>query len=126
MFAELIKDLEDTSYPRYILYTTLGSNVVFADPPQDGRLPLLREVWKVVTKFSDPKVNCVCVCVCVCVSACVHVYIFPDEYLYCSLLSHNYSLLNVQIYFLFSNSTSCLSRSIFPVQKFGLSMCPST
>lgn len=58
-FAELIRDL-DTPYPRHELYTSLGSIVVFADPPQDARLPLLREVWKAVTKFSEPKEYIAC------------------------------------------------------------------
>lgn len=43
-FARMIRDLEDTGFPRYLLYRSLGLCMVVADPPEDQRLVLLNEV----------------------------------------------------------------------------------
>lgn len=44
-FARMIRELEDTGFPRHLLYRSLGLCVVVADPPEDQRLVLLNEVW---------------------------------------------------------------------------------
>jgi hypothetical protein len=54
MFAEMVKDCEDTGLPKYKLYVSLGNCVVAADPPQKERLQLLNAVWKTVSKLVDP------------------------------------------------------------------------
>lgn len=40
---------------QYQLYTALGVNLVLSAPPKDQQLSILNEVWKVVTKLTDPK-----------------------------------------------------------------------
>ncbi|XP_041364483.1 VPS35 endosomal protein-sorting factor-like isoform X2 [Gigantopelta aegis] len=54
MFTEMIKDCEDTGFPKHLLYRTLGICVVMADPPEDQRLAVLNEVWKAVVKLKNP------------------------------------------------------------------------
>ena len=43
-FARMIRELEDTGFPRHLLYRSLGMCLVVADPPEDQRLVLLHEV----------------------------------------------------------------------------------
>ena len=42
---------------QHLLYRSLGLCVAMADPPEDQRLNLLNEVWKVVTKLKNPAVG---------------------------------------------------------------------
>jgi hypothetical protein len=42
--ARMIRDMEDTGFPRHLLYRSLGLCVVVADSPEDQRLVLLNEV----------------------------------------------------------------------------------
>lgn len=37
------------------MYAALGVNLVLAAPPKEEQLSILNEVWKVVSKFTDPK-----------------------------------------------------------------------
>ncbi|XP_062508525.1 VPS35 endosomal protein-sorting factor-like [Corticium candelabrum] len=53
-FCELIKECEETGFPKCELYKALGMNVVLSDPPADCRLTLLNDVWKTVTKLKNP------------------------------------------------------------------------
>lgn len=40
-----------------MLHRSLGLCLVMADPPEDQRLPVLNEVWKVVMKLKHPAVS---------------------------------------------------------------------
>ncbi|XP_064600257.1 VPS35 endosomal protein-sorting factor-like [Liolophura sinensis] len=53
-FTELIKECEETGFPKHLLYRTLGLCLVMADPPSDQRLGVLNDVWKVVMKLKQP------------------------------------------------------------------------
>ncbi|XP_067673421.1 VPS35 endosomal protein-sorting factor-like [Haliotis asinina] len=54
MFIEMIKECEDTGFPKDQLYKTLGLCLVVADPPPEQRLTVLNEVWKAVVKLKNP------------------------------------------------------------------------
>jgi len=45
---------ELTTVPKSSLYLALGRALVHHAPPQAQRLPILNDVWKVVTKITDP------------------------------------------------------------------------
>lgn len=51
----LIREADDESFPKYKLYSTLGVNLVMCSPPKEQQLPILNEVWKVVTKLENPE-----------------------------------------------------------------------
>ncbi|KAL6057485.1 Trafficking protein particle complex subunit 6B [Balamuthia mandrillaris] len=53
--AQLIKESDGETYPKFKLYNALGTCVNLAPPKEEDRLALLKEVWKVVTKIKDPK-----------------------------------------------------------------------
>jgi len=53
-FAALIREANDTYFPKYKLYRTLGENLVLCAPPESLRRKILNEIWSVVTKFEDP------------------------------------------------------------------------
>ncbi|XP_057310899.1 VPS35 endosomal protein-sorting factor-like [Hydractinia symbiolongicarpus] len=53
-FSNLIKDTEDSGFPKYLLYRSLGTSLAMEDPPDDIKLTILNEVWKVVTKLKEP------------------------------------------------------------------------
>ncbi|XP_033107964.1 VPS35 endosomal protein sorting factor-like [Anneissia japonica] len=59
-FTELIKECEEAGFPKHHLYCSLGTNLVLADPPEDQRLTVLNEVWKVVMKIKIPKAYISC------------------------------------------------------------------
>lgn len=51
----LIKECEENSaLPKSRLYLALGQALAVSAPPKSQRLPLLNDVWKVVTKIQDP------------------------------------------------------------------------
>jgi hypothetical protein len=52
--TSLIKESDDESFSKYTLYSTLGVNLVMCSPPKEQQLPILNEVWKVVTKHDKP------------------------------------------------------------------------
>eukprot|EP01088_Endostelium_zonatum_P002802 TRINITY_DN1359_c0_g1_i2.p1 TRINITY_DN1359_c0_g1~~TRINITY_DN1359_c0_g1_i2.p1 ORF type:complete len:942 (+),score=217.40 TRINITY_DN1359_c0_g1_i2:79-2904(+) len=54
-FAKLVRESEGDTFPKYKLYTTFGTDLVLCAPQKDDVLKLLNEVWKVVTKFTEPK-----------------------------------------------------------------------
>lgn len=53
-FANMIRDCEDVGFPKHLMYRSLGTCVVAANPPEDQRLALLNDVWKAVTKLTSP------------------------------------------------------------------------
>ncbi|KAK2169423.1 hypothetical protein LSH36_10g11082 [Paralvinella palmiformis] len=52
-FTAMIKDCEDTGFPKHVLYKSLGMCFVLADPPDEDKLQLLNDVWKVVIKLKN-------------------------------------------------------------------------
>ncbi|CAK8684337.1 unnamed protein product [Clavelina lepadiformis] len=54
-FCSIFNGSQDTLFPKYVVYQTLGEKVVKADPPEAERLPLLNEVWKVLVKIRNPE-----------------------------------------------------------------------
>ncbi|XP_041062285.1 VPS35 endosomal protein-sorting factor-like isoform X2 [Carcharodon carcharias] len=59
-FIGMIKDCEESGFPKHLLFQSLGLNLVLADPPENDRLQILNEAWKVITKLKNPQdyVNC--------------------------------------------------------------------
>eukprot|EP01083_Nonionella_stella_P088410 246397_1 len=53
--AQLIRQAEESSTPKALLYRAFGRAVVEAPPSQEMCLPILNEVWKVVKKLTDPE-----------------------------------------------------------------------
>ncbi|XP_064636614.1 VPS35 endosomal protein-sorting factor-like [Lineus longissimus] len=53
-FTAQIKECEETGFPKHLLHRTLGLCLVMADPPEDQRLAVLNEVWKVIMKLKNP------------------------------------------------------------------------
>ena len=42
---------------QYLLYRSLGTCLVMADPPDDQKLNVLNDVWKIVVKLKHPRVR---------------------------------------------------------------------
>ncbi|ELT89239.1 hypothetical protein CAPTEDRAFT_99699, partial [Capitella teleta] len=59
-FNQIIRDSGDTIFPLHVLYRSLGSCVALSEPPNEHRLPLLNDVWKVVTKLKNPNEYIMC------------------------------------------------------------------
>ncbi|XP_072337992.1 LOW QUALITY PROTEIN: VPS35 endosomal protein-sorting factor-like [Scyliorhinus torazame] len=59
-FIGMIKDCEESGFPKHLLFQSLGLNLILADPPENDRLQILNEAWKVLTKLkiSQDYVNC--------------------------------------------------------------------
>jgi len=59
-FNDLVKESEESGFPKYLLYKTLGTCLTMEDPPEESKLTLLNEVWKVVMKLKNPTeyINC--------------------------------------------------------------------
>ncbi|XP_070579924.1 VPS35 endosomal protein-sorting factor-like [Ptychodera flava] len=53
-FLEMIKECEESGFPKHNLYRSLGINLVLANPPENQRLAVLNDVWKVVMKLKNP------------------------------------------------------------------------
>lgn len=53
-FVDMIKNCEESGFPKHMLYRTLGSCLVLADPHSEQRLPILNEVWKSIMKLKNP------------------------------------------------------------------------
>ncbi|KAG1676021.1 UPF0505 protein C16orf62 [Nymphon striatum] len=54
LFVSLMKESDESGFPRHILFRTLGLCLVVADPIEEEKLQILNEVWKVVTKLKNP------------------------------------------------------------------------
>ncbi|XP_052791278.1 VPS35 endosomal protein-sorting factor-like [Mya arenaria] len=53
-FIEMIKECEETGFPKHLLFRTLGTCLAIADPPEDKKLSVLNEVWKPIMKLKTP------------------------------------------------------------------------
>ncbi|KAF6031522.1 C16orf62 [Bugula neritina] len=60
IFIVLIRECEDTGFPKRILYNSLGSRLSLADPPESDKLKILNEVWKFITKLKEPSEYVAC------------------------------------------------------------------
>lgn len=56
----LIKSVAPSCYPTVDLFTSLGKQLLLVPPPEDQRLALLNDIWKVVAKSDDigPYIRC--------------------------------------------------------------------
>ncbi|XP_035389122.1 VPS35 endosomal protein sorting factor-like isoform X2 [Electrophorus electricus] len=52
-FISMIKDCDETGFPKHLLFGSLGRSLACADPPESERLPILNEAWKVITKVRN-------------------------------------------------------------------------
>ncbi|XP_075035837.1 VPS35 endosomal protein-sorting factor-like [Mixophyes fleayi] len=59
-FIGMIKECDEAGFPRHLLFRSLGLNLALADPPENDRLYILNEAWKVITKLKVPQdyINC--------------------------------------------------------------------
>ncbi|XP_069124492.1 VPS35 endosomal protein-sorting factor-like [Argopecten irradians] len=53
-FTEMIRESEDTGFPKHLLHRTLGLCLVMTSPPEEQKLTVLNEVWKAVMKLKNP------------------------------------------------------------------------
>lgn len=59
-FAEMVIKCSDTGFPKYQVIRTLGQCLLQAEPPGDQALPILNEIWKIVTRFDNCEEYIVC------------------------------------------------------------------
>ncbi|KAK2533362.1 hypothetical protein Q9233_004576 [Columba guinea] len=59
-FIGMIKECDESGFPKHLLFCSLGLNLALADPPENDRLQILNEAWKVITKLKNPQdyINC--------------------------------------------------------------------
>uniref|UniRef100_A0A670YJE1 VPS35 endosomal protein-sorting factor-like n=1 Tax=Pseudonaja textilis TaxID=8673 RepID=A0A670YJE1_PSETE len=59
-FIGMIKECDESGFPKHLLFCSLGQNLALADPPESDRLQILNEAWKVITKLKNPQdyINC--------------------------------------------------------------------
>ncbi|XP_028813677.1 VPS35 endosomal protein-sorting factor-like isoform X2 [Denticeps clupeoides] len=59
-FIGMIKECDEAGFPKHLLFSSLGRSLASADPPENERLPILNEAWKVITKVRSPQdyINC--------------------------------------------------------------------
>uniref|UniRef100_A0A8C3FWS8 VPS35 endosomal protein-sorting factor-like n=1 Tax=Chrysemys picta bellii TaxID=8478 RepID=A0A8C3FWS8_CHRPI len=59
-FIGMIKECDESGFPKHLLFRSLGLNLAMADPPECDRLQILNEAWKVITKLKNPQdyINC--------------------------------------------------------------------
>ncbi|XP_043958673.1 VPS35 endosomal protein-sorting factor-like isoform X2 [Gambusia affinis] len=59
-FIGMIKDCDESGFPKHLLYGSLGRSLACADPPESERLTILNEAWKVITRVRNPQdyMNC--------------------------------------------------------------------
>ena len=53
MVALIKKANENEEIPKSRLYLALGKSLITSPPPKSQRLPILNDVWKVVSKIED-------------------------------------------------------------------------
>lgn len=53
-FGNLIREANESYFPKYKLYRTLGQNLVKSAPPENLRQKILNEIWGVVSTYDDP------------------------------------------------------------------------
>uniref|UniRef100_A0A3B3RIB6 VPS35 endosomal protein-sorting factor-like n=1 Tax=Paramormyrops kingsleyae TaxID=1676925 RepID=A0A3B3RIB6_9TELE len=54
-FIAMIKDCDEAGFPKHLLFGSLGRSLACADPPENERLSILNEAWKVITKVRSPQ-----------------------------------------------------------------------
>ncbi|XP_069503259.1 VPS35 endosomal protein-sorting factor-like isoform X3 [Ambystoma mexicanum] len=54
-YIAMIKECDESGFPKHLLFRSLGLNLAFADPPENDRLQILNEAWKVITKLKNPQ-----------------------------------------------------------------------
>ncbi|XP_054990566.1 VPS35 endosomal protein-sorting factor-like isoform X2 [Sorex araneus] len=54
-FIGMIKECDESGFPKHLLFRSLGLNLALADPPEGDRLQILNEAWKVITKLKNPQ-----------------------------------------------------------------------
>ncbi|XP_042908545.1 VPS35 endosomal protein-sorting factor-like isoform X2 [Parasteatoda tepidariorum] len=52
--VEIMKECDDSGFPKHLLFRTLGLCLISADPPENEKLQLLNDIWKIVTKLKNP------------------------------------------------------------------------
>ncbi|KAL4240173.1 hypothetical protein ACF0H5_000967 [Mactra antiquata] len=52
-FIAMIKECEETGFPKHLLFRTLGTCLAIADPPEDQKLAVLNDVWKPIMKLKN-------------------------------------------------------------------------
>uniref|UniRef100_A0A2K6PQS2 VPS35 endosomal protein-sorting factor-like n=1 Tax=Rhinopithecus roxellana TaxID=61622 RepID=A0A2K6PQS2_RHIRO len=59
-FIGMIKECDESGFPKHLLFRSLGLNLALADPPESDRLQILNEAWKVITKLKNSQdyINC--------------------------------------------------------------------
>uniref|UniRef100_A0A8V0Z3U5 VPS35 endosomal protein-sorting factor-like n=1 Tax=Gallus gallus TaxID=9031 RepID=A0A8V0Z3U5_CHICK len=59
-FIGMIKECDESGFPKHLLFRSLGLNLALADPPENDHLQILNEAWKVITKLKNPQdyINC--------------------------------------------------------------------
>ncbi|XP_074775679.1 VPS35 endosomal protein-sorting factor-like isoform X6 [Athene noctua] len=59
-FIGMIKECDESGFPKHLLFRSLGLNLALADPPENDCLQILNEAWKVITKLKNPQdyINC--------------------------------------------------------------------
>uniref|UniRef100_A0A672FKZ1 VPS35 endosomal protein-sorting factor-like n=1 Tax=Salarias fasciatus TaxID=181472 RepID=A0A672FKZ1_SALFA len=54
-FIGMIKDCDESGFPKHLLFGSLGRSLACADPPESEKLTILNEAWKVITKVRSPQ-----------------------------------------------------------------------
>ncbi|XP_029432414.1 VPS35 endosomal protein sorting factor-like isoform X2 [Rhinatrema bivittatum] len=54
-FIGMIKECDESGFPKHLLFRSLGRNLAMADPPENDRLQILNEAWKVIAKLKNPQ-----------------------------------------------------------------------
>ncbi|XP_028669604.2 VPS35 endosomal protein-sorting factor-like [Erpetoichthys calabaricus] len=59
-FIMMIKESDEAGFPKHLLFISLGRSLACADPPENDRLTVLNEAWKVITKLRSQQdyINC--------------------------------------------------------------------
>ncbi|KAL2101771.1 hypothetical protein ACEWY4_003532 [Coilia grayii] len=59
-FITMIKQCDETGFPKHLLFGSLGRSLASADPAEAERLSILNDAWKVITKIRSPQdyINC--------------------------------------------------------------------
>lgn len=53
-FVNMMKECDDATFPKHVMFRTLGLCLLVSDPPEEQKLQVLNEVWKVVSKLKNP------------------------------------------------------------------------
>lgn len=53
-FVNMMRECDDATFPKHVMFRTLGLCLLVSDPPEEQKLQVLNEVWKVVSKLKNP------------------------------------------------------------------------